>query len=85
MEMPDITQEEIDAAAVQNMVVQPLRDEIERLRRELEPLRQVERTARVYFDHYLQDEADDVDYCICGDEQHNRAKLLRGALKLAKA
>lgn len=30
--MPDITQEEIDAAAMQSMAVQPLRDEITRLR-----------------------------------------------------
>jgi hypothetical protein len=59
-------------------------DEREELLPELERLRWVEQTARVYFNHYLQDEADDIDNCVCGDEQHNRAKLLRGALKLAE-
>lgn len=52
---------------------------------ELERLRRVEQTARVYFDHYLHNEADDLDCCRFGYEQHNRAKLLRGALNLAAA
>ena len=83
----------LDAESTANMnyigeaspkVIRSLLDERDRLAAEVDALRAVEQTARVYFEHYLQDEAEDVDCCICGDEQHNRAKLLRGALKLAK-
>lgn len=65
--------------------VEALTAERDRLAAELDALRTVEQAARAYFDHYLQDEAEHVDCCICGDEQHSRAKLLRWALKAAKS
>jgi hypothetical protein len=33
--------------------------------------------AVTYFDHYCQDEADDVENCVCGQEQHIAAKNFR--------
>lgn len=41
---------------------------------------EVAEKASTYFAHYLQDEADDEDVCVCGREQHERAKALRAAL-----
>ena len=53
---------------------------IQSQRAEIERLRAVAVAARVYFDHYMQDEAADADDCVCGQEQHERAVALRDAL-----
>lgn len=46
---------------------------------QIDALLAVERAARSYFDHYLQDEADELDVCM--DElQHERAVALKAAL-----
>lgn len=54
--------------------------EVSALRAEIERLQAIERAARAYFMGYVQDEADDPEDCICGEEQHERAKALRDAL-----
>ncbi len=48
----------------------------------LERLTAVADAARVYYLHYIQDDAEDADKCVCGREQHERAAALRDALKL---
>ena len=55
-------------------------DEIARLRARVAKLETVEAAARVYYEHYMQDEAADEDYCICGLDQHERAKAVRDSL-----
>jgi hypothetical protein len=50
---------------------------------EIERLRFVADAALVYFRHYMQDEAEDEDDCVCGREQHERAASLRYALRAA--
>lgn len=47
---------------------------------EHERLRAVADAAAVYYEHYVHDEADDVEACVCGREQHERAAALRDAL-----
>jgi hypothetical protein len=37
--------------------------------------------AVTYFQHYCQDEADDVENCVCGQEQHIAAKNFRDAIR----
>jgi hypothetical protein len=37
--------------------------------------------AVTYFEHYCQDEADDVENCVCGQEQHIAAKNFRDAIR----
>ena len=58
--------------------------EIARLRARVAELETVEAAARVYYEHYMQDEAADEDYCICGLDQHERAKAVRDSLRKAK-
>ena len=54
--------------------------EADRLRARVAELETVEAAARVYYEHYMQDEAADEDYCICGLDQHERAKAVRDSL-----
>lgn len=42
-------------------------------------------TTKVYFDGYMQDEADDVEHCICGEEQHEAAKAVKQSLQKYRA
>mgnify|MGYP006351425199 CR=1 FL=1 len=58
--------------------------EADRLRARVAELETVEAAARVYYEHYMQDEAADEDYCICGLDQHERAKAVRDSLRKAK-
>ena len=51
--------------------------------REIDLLRFVADAALVYFEHYMQDEAEDEADCVCGKEQHDRAVGLRDALRHA--
>lgn len=37
-----------------------------------------------YFDRYCQDEADDVENCVCGEQQHADAKAFRDAIRSRK-
>jgi hypothetical protein len=37
--------------------------------------------AVTYFQHYCQDEAEDVENCVCGQEQHIAAKNFRDAIR----
>ena len=37
--------------------------------------------AGTYFERYCQDEADDVEHCVCGEQQHQDAIALCQALK----
>lgn len=37
--------------------------------------------AAIYFDRYCQDEADDVENCVCGQQQHVDAKNFRDAIR----
>jgi hypothetical protein len=37
--------------------------------------------AVTYFDRYCQDEADDVENCVCGERQHEDAKAFADAVK----
>lgn len=48
---------------------------------EIKQLRAVADAAALYYEHYMQDEADDVDACVCGIEQHECAVSLREALR----
>lgn len=48
---------------------------------EIERLRAVVAAAAIYYEHYMQDEAEDVDACVCGAEQHERAASVRDALR----
>lgn len=57
---------------------------VDRLRARVAELETVEAAARVYYEHYMQDEAADEDYCICGLDQHERAKAVRDSLRKAK-
>lgn len=47
---------------------------------EIEALRAVADASRIYYEHYMQDEADSAEYCTCGEEQHKRAQDVRDAL-----
>ena len=47
---------------------------------ELERLGRIETAARTYYSRYAQDEASDVEHCVCGREQHEDAIALRDAL-----
>lgn len=48
---------------------------------ELEHLRLVAGVAAAYYLRYMQDEAESPDYCVCGEEQHQRAAAVRDALR----
>ena len=48
---------------------------------ELEQLRLVAGAAAAYYLHYMQDEAESADDCVCGEEQHQRAAAVRDALR----
>jgi hypothetical protein len=37
--------------------------------------------AAAYYLRYMQDEAESPDYCVCGEEQHQRAAAVRDALR----
>lgn len=37
--------------------------------------------AQVYFERYCQDEADDVENCVCGLQQHEDAKAFAAAIR----
>lgn len=39
--------------------------------------------AKTYFERYCQDEAEDVEHCVCGQQQHEDAKALRAAISKA--
>ncbi len=54
--------------------------QIEALRADAERLRAVADAASVYYEHYMQDEAESPEYCVCGDEQHQRAVEVRDSL-----
>lgn len=43
-------------------------------------LNRIEKAARTYYTRYAQDEASDVEDCVCGREQHEDAAELRDAL-----
>ena len=40
--------------------------------------------ARIYFERYCQDEADDAENCICGEQQHEDAKAFATAIRSIK-
>lgn len=54
--------------------------EIERLRARVALLEPVAAAARIYYRHYMQDEADDGGEQWCGHDQHERAKAVRDSL-----
>ena len=54
--------------------------EADRLRARVAELETVEAAARVYYEHYMQDEADDGGEQWCGHDQHERAKAVRDSL-----
>lgn len=54
--------------------------EIARLRAEVAELRGIAEAARDYYSHYVVDEAESADLCVCGDHQHHLAKALKEAL-----
>ena len=37
--------------------------------------------AVIYFDRYCQDEADDVENCVCGPQQHEEAKAFAAIIR----
>ena len=37
--------------------------------------------AATYFDRYCQDEAEDVEHCVCGEQQHEDAKAFATAIR----
>jgi hypothetical protein len=37
--------------------------------------------AALYFELYCQDEADDVENCVCGEQQHENAKAFAAAIR----
>lgn len=55
-------------------------DEIERLRARVALLEPVAAAARIYYRHYMQDEADDGGEQWCGQDQHERARAVRDSL-----
>lgn len=59
------------------------------LQQERDRLREDERArwepAIRYFDRYCQDEADDVENCVCGSQQHEDAKAFASAIHAARA
>ena len=56
------------------------RIEIEHLRARVALLEPVAAAARIYYRHYMQDEADDGGEQWCGHDQHERAKAVRDSL-----
>lgn len=54
--------------------------EIEHLRARVALLEPVAAAARIYYRHYMQDEADDGGEQWCGHDQHERAKAVRDSL-----
>lgn len=58
-------------------------EEIERLRARIALLEPVAAAARVYYLHYMQDEADDDGELWCGSNQHEAAKAVKDALDAA--
>ena len=53
---------------------------IDRLRARVALLEPVAAAARIYYRHYMQDEADDGGEQWCGHDQHERAKAVRDSL-----
>lgn len=41
--------------------------------------------AVTYFDRYCRDEAEDIEYCVCGEQQHIDAKNFREAIRKGSA
>ena len=70
----DLCQEAADALEAQAA-------HIEALLAETKQLRHVAEAARVYYDHYMQDEAESPEDCVCGIEQHRRALAVRDGLR----
>jgi len=70
--LPDLT--------AANVEIEQQAAQIEALRADAERLRRVSDAAAVYYEHYMQDEADSPEYCVCGDEQHQRAVEVRDSL-----
>ena len=54
--------------------------EVERMRARVALLEPVAAAARIYYRHYMQDEADDGGEQWCGHDQHERAKAVRDSL-----
>lgn len=54
--------------------------EVERMRARVALLEPVASAARIYYRHYMQDEADDGGEQWCGHDQHERAKAVRDSL-----
>lgn len=46
----------------------------------MEDNKQLRDAAKIYFDGYMQDEADEVECCVCGEEQHQAAKNVGKAI-----
>ena len=65
------------SSAPTNALMREAADQIERLSA-------VAEAARRYYDRYAQDEAEDVEDCVCGREQHEDAKALRNALSFLR-
>ena len=60
-----------------------LEAEVNRLRAVWDEAARIVQAARHHFEHYAQDEADDVEDCVCGEDQHRAARELRDALAAA--
>ena len=60
---------------------------IEALTREqtIERYARLERAVSAYIDNYLLDELDEPEYCVCGQEQHDRLKELFAARDAIRA
>lgn len=54
--------------------------EIASLRADAGRLRAVADAASVYYQHYMQDEAESPEDCVCGNEQHQHAVAVRDSL-----
>lgn len=91
-----LTEEDINAAAsgVQNAIggiysgsVYEFARAIEALTREqtIERYARLERAVSAYMDNYLLDELYEPEYCVCGQEQHDRLKELFAARDAIRA
>jgi hypothetical protein len=54
---------------------------MERDRAATETERERWKPAAVYFERYCQDEADEVENCVCGQQQHDDAKAFAAAIR----
>lgn len=91
-----LTEEDINAAAsgMHNAIggiysgsVYEFARAIEALTREqtIERYARLERAVSAYIDNYLLDELDEPEYCVCGQEQHDRLKELFAARDAIRA